>query len=353
MRSCHLLFVFAAAFSFISSAMSETAEQSVDNLFQRFSGPAPGAAVMVIKNGKPLLAKAYGMANLEKKTPCSTKTNFRLASVTKQFTAMTILILAEQGKLSLDDKITKFFPEFHEYGKAISVRHLLTHTSGLIDYEDVIPTGTTIPVLDRDVLVLLLQQNKTYFTPGAEFRYSNTAYALLTLIVESVSGKTFPAFLKENLFNPLGMTQSLAYVPGVSVVPNRSFGYGQKGDAFEFSDQSLTSAVLGDGGVYSSILDLYKWDQALYSDKLVSRKMLEDAFSIHSSKSDFKESGYGYGWYLGEHRGVKEIWHYGSTCGFSTEIKRYPDKQLTVIVLTNRRDAEIKETVMKVVDLYW
>jgi CubicO group peptidase (beta-lactamase class C family) len=353
MRTRHLLFVFAAAFSFISSAMSETAEQTVDNLFQKFSGSAPGAAVMVIKNGKPVLAKAYGLANIEKKTPCSTNTNFRLASVTKQFTAMTILILADQGKLSLDDKITKFFPEFPAYGKEITVHHLLTHTSGLIDYEDVIPTGTTIPVIDRDVLLLLLQQNKTYFEPGAEFRYSNSAYALLTLIVESVSGKTFSAFLKENVFNPLGMDQSLAYEPGISIVPNRSYGYGEKADAFEFSDQSLTSAVLGDGGVYSSVLDLYKWDQALYTDKLVSGKMLRNAFTIHSSKSDFKKTGYGYGWYISAHRGVKKIWHYGSTCGFSTKIERFPDKQLTVILLTNRRNAATDETLTKVVDLYW
>jgi CubicO group peptidase (beta-lactamase class C family) len=353
MRTRHLLFVFAAVFSFISCAMSETAEQTVDTLFQKFSGAVPGAAVMVIKSGQPVLVKAYGLANLETKVACSTNTNFRLASVTKQFTAMTILILAEEGKLSLDDKITKFFPEFPDYGKQISVRHLLTHTSGIIDYEDVIPTGTTIPVIDRDVLMLLLKQNKTYFTPGAEFRYSNSGYALLTLIVESVSGKKFPAFLNEHVFKPLGMNHSLAYEAGVSAVPNRAFGYGQNGEAFEFSDQSLTSAVLGDGGVYSSLVDLMKWDQALYTDKLVSRKMLQDAFSIHSSKSDFKESGYGYGWYIGEHRGVKEVWHYGSTCGFSTKIERFPEKNLTVILLTNRRNADINETMTKLVDLYW
>lgn len=333
--------------------MSETAEQSVDNLFQKFSGPVPGAAVLVIKEGKPVLAKAYGLADLDKKIPGSTNTNFRLASVTKQFTAMSILILAERGQLSLDDAITKFFPEFPAYGKQITVRHLLTHTSGLIDYEDVIPPGTTIPVIDRDVLLLLLDQTKTYFPPGTEFRYSNSAYALLTLIVESVSGKKFSTFLKENIFTPLGMKDSLAYERGVSIVPHRALGYGQKGDGFEFSDQSLTSAVLGDGGVYSSVNDLLKWDQALYSEKLVSKKMLADAFTIHSSKSDFKESGYGYGWYIGAHRGVKEIWHYGSTCGFSTKIERFPDKQLTVIVLTNRRDADINETMKKVIDLYW
>ncbi len=333
--------------------MSETAEETVDKLFQKFSGSAPGATVMVIKNGQPILAKAYGMANFETKTPCSTNTNFRLASVTKQFTAMSILILSERGKLSLDDKITKFFPEFPEYGKQITVRHLLTHTSGMIDYEDVIPEGTTIPVSDRDALLLLLKQDKTYFPPGTDFRYSNSGYALLALVVEAASGQKFATFLKENIFQPLGMKNSLAYEQGIAMVPNRALGYQDRNGKFEWSDQSLTSAVLGDGGVYSSVVDLFQWDQALYSEKLISRKLLQDAFTIHSRKSDFKGSGYGYGWYVGEDRGTQHVWHYGSTCGFSTKIERFPEKKLTVIVLTNLRNAQLDETINKIVDLYW
>ena len=333
--------------------MSETAEQTVDKLFQKFSGDAPGAAVMVVKDGRPVLAKGYGMANLELRIPCTTNTNFRLASVTKQFTAMSILILSERGKLSLDDKITKFFPEFPACGKEITVRHLLTHTSGVIDYEDVIPEGTTIPVSDRDALLLLLKQNKTNFPPGSEFRYSNSGYALLALIVESASGQKFATFVRENIFRRLGMKNSLAYEQGISAVPNRAIGYQHKAGKFEWSDQSLTSAVLGDGGVYSSVADLFQWDQALYSEKLISRKLLQDAFTIHSAKSDFKGSGYGYGWYVGESRGTQHIWHYGSTCGFSTKIERFPQKKLSVIVLTNLRNAQLDDIINKVIDLYW
>jgi CubicO group peptidase (beta-lactamase class C family) len=349
-----LLVAFLALFSFISSAMSEVNEKEIDALLHDFSQPgAPGAAVMIIKHGKLVFAKAYGLADLEKKISCATNTNFRLASVTKQFTAMAVLILSEKGKLSLEDSITKFFPEFPDYGKVITVRHLLTHTSGLLDYEDLSPAGTTIPLSDRDVLYIMRQQNRTEFAPGTQFHYSNTAYALLALIVEVASGKTFTAFLKDNIFEPLGMTNSVAYVPGVSAVPGRSFGYAKAKGGWEFSDQSLTSAVLGDGGVYSSITDLFKWDQALYSEKLISRKLLEDAFTIHSKKSDFENSGYGYGWYLDEYRGAKHIWHYGSTCGFSTKIDRFPEKQLTVIMLTNRRNGEISPVVQKIVDLAW
>ena len=334
--------------------MSQSDEQVVDALFRDFDRPdAPGAAVIVIKEGKPLFAKGYGLADFEKKTPCTTNTNFRLASVTKQFTAMAVLILAERGKLSLEDRLPKFFPKFPAYGKTISLRHLLTHTSGLPDYEGHIPDGTTIPLSDRDVLLILRQESKTDFAPGAQFHYSNSAYALLALIVENVSGKTFPAFVKEKIFNPLGMTNSIAYVVGLSGVPNRAYGYVNGTSGWELSDQSVTSAVLGDGGIYSSVADLFKWDQALYTEKLISLKMLADAFTAHSSQSDFKGSGYGYGWYVGNFRDTEHIWHYGSTCGFSTRVERFPGRRLSVIVLTTRRNAEISPIVGKLVELFW
>jgi CubicO group peptidase (beta-lactamase class C family) len=347
------LFAFLACFAFSFSAMSQT-ENAIDALFADFTQTnAPGAAVMVIKDGKPVFAKAYGLANVAEKIPCATNTNFRLASVTKQFTAMSILILADRGNLSLDDKLPKFFPEFPAYGKEITIRHLLTHTSGLLDYENVMPANLEIPLSDRDVLWLLMRQNHLKFSPGEKFDYSNTGYSFLALIVETVSGKKFAAFLRENIFIPLGMTNTLAYEAGISAVPHRAFGYAKTKDGFEFSDQSLTSAVLGDGGIYSSVAELFKWDQSLYTEKLVSKKMLDDAFTVHSRKSDFDGSGYGFGWYIGEHRGVKRIWHYGSTCGFSTEINRYPEKQLTVIVLTNRRNAKIEDASRKLADLFW
>jgi len=334
--------------------MGQTNEKVVDALFHDFDRPdAPGAAAIVIKEGTPLFAKGYGLADLEKKIPCTTNTNFRLASVTKQFTAMAVLILAEQVKLYLQDRLPKFFPEFPAYGEAISLHHLLTHTSGLADYEDHILDGTTIPLSDRDVLFILQQQSKTDFAPGSQFHYSNSAYALLALIVEKVSGKTFPAFLQENIFDPLSMTNSIAYVAGRSCVPNRAFGYAHGTSGWELSDQSVTSAVLGDGGIYSSVADLLKWDAALYTEKLISRKLLADVFTAHSSQSDFEGSGYGYGWYVGNFRDTQRLWHYGSTCGFSTRIERFPDRRLSVIVLTNRRDAEISPIVEKLIELFW
>ena len=333
--------------------MSEVNQETIDQLFADFSGERPGAAVLVVKDGKRILSKAYGLANLETKTPCSSKSNFRLASVTKQFTAMSILILSERGKLSLNDKMMKFLPEFPDYGKEITIRHLLTHTSGLPDYEDFMPAGLIIPLSDRDVLHILRQQTNGRFAPGSQFNYSNSGYACLALIVEVVSGQTFPAFLKQNIFDPLGMSNSVAYVSGLSTIPDRALGYAKSVEKFEASDQSLTSAVLGDGGIYSSTKDLFKWDQALYTEKLVSQRLLKDAFSVHSQTSDFKGSGYGYGWYIGTNNGIHNVWHYGSTCGFRTQITRFPERKLSIVILTNRREADLAPITEKLRVLYW
>ena len=334
------------------AAIPDPMTSKIDALFADFNRPdAPGASVTVIQKGKVLLAKGYGLANVEEKIPCTPETNFRLASLTKQFTAMSILILADRKKLSLDESLVDFFPEFPSYGKQITVRHLLSHTSGLVDYEDVIPAGTTIPVLDRDVLRLLLKQDKTYFPAGSKFRYSNSGYSLLSLIVEVRSGMPFAQFLKKNIFQPLKMEQSLAYEQGFAIIPKRAYGYSSVGQGFTRTDQSLTSSVLGDGGIYTSISDLFKWDQALYTGKLVSAKSLKLAFTPGALPTDFPSSRYGFGWYIGEYRGLKEIWHYGETRGFTTRIARFPEKKFTLVILTNRNDAKISELPHKITDL--
>jgi len=333
-----------------SAIGSANLEQKVDGLFEPFNrSNTPGAAIMVIRDGRPLLAKAYGLADLEARVPCATNTNFRLASVTKQFTAMAILLLAERKLLTLDQTLTDFFPEFPAYGRQITVRQLLNHTSGLLDYEDLIPRGTAIPVLDRDVLRLLLQQDKTIFAPGSKYQYSNSGYALLALIIEVCSRTSCAHFLRQNIFQPLGMINTVAYEQGLAIVPNRAFGYSAEGDHFKRTDQSLTSSVLGDGGIYSSITDLYKWDQALYTGKLINRRWLKQAFTA-GPVTDHPGTGYGFGWYVGSYRGLKEIWHSGNTVGFTTRIARYPEQTFTVIILSNRQAADLAEIPHKLVD---
>lgn len=322
----------------------------IESLFRDYSQVnAPSVAVMVIREGKPVFAKAFGLADLQHKTPSTTNTNFRLASVTKPFTAMAVMILAEKKKLALDERLSNFFPEFPEAGKQVSVRHLLTHTSGLLDYEDLIPPGTTIPMLDQNVLRLLLKQDQTYFPPGTQYRYSNSGYALLALIVEARSGQKFARFLKENIFEPLKMTNTLAYEEGYGAIPNRAYGHTPSPNGWQRTDQSLTSSVLGDGGVYSSLADLFKWDQALYKPKLVSEPMLRVAFSP-ATPTDQPGRSYGFGWYVSQYRGLKEIWHSGETIGFRTRLARFPEKKLTVIILANRSDAKLEELPHQIAD---
>ncbi|HOX58888.1 MAG TPA: serine hydrolase domain-containing protein [Candidatus Paceibacterota bacterium] len=331
---------------------AETLTPKLDALFQDYNQPgSPGASVMVIHRGKVLAAKGYGLANIEEKTPCDPETNFRLASVTKQFTAMSVLILAERKKLSLDEHLTDIMPEFPAYGREITLRHLLNHTSGLLDYEDLIPKGTEIPVLDRDVLRLLMQQDKTYFSPGTKYRYSNSAYALLALVVEQRSGNTFAHFLRQNIFRPLRMTSTLAYERGLSVVPNRAYGYSSDAGRFKRTDQNLTSSVLGDGGIYSSVTDLCRWDQALYTDKLVSKRTLKLAFTP-GPVTDRPDTSYGFGWYVTQYRGMREIYHSGTSVGFTTRLARFPEREFTVIILTNRDEANIAELPHRIADLY-
>ncbi|HEX7719323.1 MAG TPA: serine hydrolase domain-containing protein, partial [Woeseiaceae bacterium] len=314
---------------------SVSPEEQVDRIFTDYRGvDAPGAVVRVIKDGAPVLTRTYGMANIEEKIPIRPETNFRLASLTKQFTAMSILMLVERGELTLDDSLHDVFPDFADYGSAITMRNLLQHTSGIIDYEPFVPNDSPKQIVDREILELMKQQDHTYFPPGTEYRYSNSGYAVLAMVVERVSSQDFADFLHDNIFKPLDMTATVAHREGVSTVSNRAYGYHVGDNGVEFSDQSPWSAVLGDGGIYTSVIDLGKWDQALYDGNLVSSGLLQQAFTPNLEN-------YGFGWRIDEYAGRKRMHHSGSTIGFRNFIQRFPDERLTVIVLSNRRDPEV------------
>ena len=349
MKKTILLF---ASLALAGSAPAAVKPGAVDALFSPYShANVPGASVIVIRDGKVLFRHAYGLADVEAHVAATTATNYRLASVTKQFTAMSILMLAERQRLSLDDDLTRFFPDYPAYGKQVTIRHLLTHTSGLRAYEDLIPAERTAQVHDIDVLDLLKRQTSTYFAPGSEWRYSNTGYAHLALIVEKASGMRFAAFLKKNIFDPLHMAGTVAYEEGVSTVRNRAYGYTERAGAFERTDQSVTSAVLGDGGIYSSVEDLFRWDQALYTTRLVRAETLQAAFTPALLTNGTK-TAYGFGWEIGEYKGLKTVRHGGSTVGFRTHICRIPEKRFTVIVLVNRANARPEELADRIADLY-
>ena len=270
---------------------------------------------------------------------------------------MAVLILVERKMLSLDDPLAKYFPDIAPSYRAIKIRQLLNHTSGIADYESFIPDSQTVQVLDRDALRLLNEADSVYFPAGSRFQYSNSGYALLALLVETVSQQSFAQFLQENIFRPLQMNNTVAREAN-TVVTNRAYGYTRAspangaGAGFAFADQSSTSAVLGDGGIYSSTDDLNKWDQALYTEKLVSRATLQLAMSPTTPK-DSAGVSYGFGWFIGSHHGLPTVFHTGSSRGFRNAIIRLPEQRFTVIILTNRNEGEPIEIAYKIIDLYF
>ena len=312
-------------------------ESEIDLLMIAYQGRVPGASVLVLKDGKPLVRRGYGFADLEAGVEATPATNYRLASVTKQFTAAAILLLSEDGKLGLDDRLRRWLPSLPDATEAITIRHLLTHSSGLIDYEDVMVADQQTQLHDRDVLQLLEGENRLYFAPGTSYRYSNSAYALLALVVEKASGASFPDFLKQRIFEPLGMQNTLAYVAKGPPIAHRAYGYSEVDGAWQRTDQSNTSAVLGDGGIYASIDDLARWDAALYDDRLLSDASRQLAFQPHVEViGEPYQASYGYGWRItGE-----TLWHSGETIGFRNVIVRWPGRHLTVVVLSNRNEPE-------------
>jgi CubicO group peptidase (beta-lactamase class C family) len=324
----------------------------------------PGAAVLVAKDGRAVYIGARGVADLQAMRPIDGRTDFRLASVTKQFTAAAVMLLVGDGKLRYEDRLTEIFPDFPEYGRAVTIRNLLDHTSGLPDYEELMPAADrSVPVedvqiQDTGVLDLLKRQTAGWFVPGSQWRYSNSGYVLLGLIVEKASGRSFPSFLQERIFTPLNMINTLAYVRGKNKVPNRAFGYTKENGRWSVTDQSPTSATLGDGGVYSSLADLLQWDEALRRHSLLSEPEMRPALtpvrvpSKGPTGPDGTPADYGFGWFLNGWKGHARMWHYGETVGFRTAIQRFVDDGLTIVVLCNRADLDAQGLSLKVAGIY-
>lgn len=377
--------LIVAALAFLTFAAAEThgqfkkgsAQQKIDALF---SAPdSPGLAVLVRKGGKTVFEHGYGLRDLRTKARIDAKTNFRLASFTKQFTAMAIMLLVHDGKLHYDDKLTQYFPEFPAYGKDITIRHLLNHTSGLPDYEDLMnveeKTRGVIwtpehQIQDEEVLELLEKATKGFFAPGVSWAYSNSGYVLLGLVVAKVSGAPFGDFLAQRIFVPLHMDHTLVYVKGKNDVNNRAYGHTKQKEtgAFRETDQSATSATQGDGGVYSNLEDLKRWDDALRKHTLLSAREMKPAITearltdgsptrwpdqIHGDNgTPSKPVAYGFGWFVDAYEGHARMWHTGTTMGFRTVIERFLKGNLSIIILANRTDLDPEKLSLEVADLY-
>src|SRR5258708_938204 len=361
--SLFLIILVAASSLFAQSSSSDLAKQ-LDRAFSGIASPdSPGFAVLVKKDGKIAFEKGYGVRDLRTKTAIDAQTNFRLASFTKQFTAMTIMLLVHDGKLRYDQTLTEIFAEFPAYGKTITVRNLLNHTGGLPDYEDLMDAveKTKDPmwspekqIQDAEVLQLLEKESRGKFAAGTKWEDSNSGYVVLGLIVAKVSGQSFGDFLHQRIFARLKMDHTLVFEKGKNEVANRAFGHSKRENTFGESDQSSTSATQGDGGIYSNLEDLSKWDDALRNHTLLSEK--EFAPAITPAKlppgaeaklaEDVPQSlrgsanAYGFGWFLNLQDAHPLMWHYGDTMGFQTAIFRYTRDNVTVIVLCNRTDLD-------------
>jgi CubicO group peptidase (beta-lactamase class C family) len=326
----------------------------------------PGLAVLVSLNGKTVFKHEYGSRDLRSGTPINARSNFRLASCTKQFTAMAVLLLVHDGKLRLDETLADVFPEFPAYGRAITLRNLLNHTSGLVAYEDLMDkmyagkSWQEIPqISDAGVLELMEKQTGTKFPPGTAWEYSNSGYCVLAKVVEKASGLGFADFLRRRIFVPLKMDETLAYEYGRNQVKDRAYGYTQDAGTWLETDQSPTSATLGDGGVYSSLDDLRKWDDALRRHTLLSEAEMRPALTPAALPQDFHSSSegggpvkYGFGWFLDPYRGHARMWHSGESTGFRSVIERFTSDGLTIIVLANRTDLDPSALALKVADLF-
>jgi CubicO group peptidase (beta-lactamase class C family) len=309
--------------------------------------PHLGACVLATIDGQVAFELAVGMADVESQTPCTPSTNFRMASVSKQFTATAVLLLIDRGVVSLDDTLEKFFPGFPDYGRKISVKHLLTHTSGMPAYENLIPKGTTLQLDDLDVLHLLMDAKEPRFKAGEKFEYSNSGYAILGLIVEIASDKPFHEFLRDEVLKPLGMENSVLYQRGLNEVAHRAYGHRRDGDGWVRADQSLTSAIRGDGAVYTSLRDYQKWLAGIEEQKLLNPATYKAMFSPHVL-TDRDGAHYGYGWFLDEYRGEPRIHHNGDTRGFRLCVQRFPKRKAAVLIQLNNEIDEATQTMTNV-----
>ena len=373
-----LILIALAAPGYLRGQSSEASTASkLDALFSGLTSPdSPGIAVLVRENGKIVFERGYGVRDLRTKSKIDARTNFRLASFTKQFTAMSIMLLVHDRKIRYDETLTEIFPDFAAYGKAITIRNLLNHVSGLPDYEELMEAKEKASgpmwspekqIQDDEVLELLKKEKSGKFAPGTSWSYSNSGYVVLGLIVAKASGKSYGDFIRERIFVPLKMDHTIVYQKGKNEVVNRAFGHSKENDAFKETDQSSTSATLGDGGIYSNLEDLAKWDDALRNHTLLSEKEMQPALTPvklndgsepqwpKEANDDNLHPGkpvsYGFGWFLDPYKNHQRMWHTGSTMGFRTVIERYLGEDLSIIILSNRTDLDPEKLSLQVADV--
>ena len=317
-------------------AATGTPAESIDVYVQRLMRKRhiPGVSVAVVKDGEVVLAKGYGLANVEFGVPATEDTVYQLASVTKTFTATAIMLLVRDGKLSLDDKITERLTDLPEAWKEVTVRHLLNHTSGIKSYTSTKDFHKSMrkDYAQREIIELVAKE-PLEFQPGEKWNYNNTGYFLLGMLIEKVTGKPYGDFMDERVFKPLDMTHTRINDLR-AIIPNRAHGYDWDGKELKNGEYVSPTQPFAAGMLVSTVNDLMKWDASLARQTLLDEPSLERMWKATLLNSS-EEAGYGFGWETSKVNGHRRVSHGGGIPGFSTELSRFPDDKLTVIVLTN------------------
>lgn len=346
---------FSLLFLLGCTAHQPSEEIRPDSLFSQWNRPdCPGCSVAVIRDGSVVYSAGFGMSDLEHGIPLQPDSVFYVGSVSKQFVAFSILLLEEEGNLSLDDDIRLYLPDFPDYGQTITLRHLLHHTSGLRDYLELwLLAGRDyldkVPI--EEAYELVKAQRTLNFMPGTRHLYSNSCYLLFPLIVEKVTGRKFKDFAKERIFDPLGMASTHFHDDNTHLIPGRAFAYRQNGDG-TFGNLHMRFDLVGSGGLYSTVEDLAKWDANFYDNKLGGGRPLIDRMLENGRLNDGSEVDYAAALVNGEYRGLRTVSHSGALGGYRAQLLRFPGERFSVAILCNLETSDPTGLAYKVADLY-
>lgn len=343
------LFLLAGLF-----ACKQSKTEQLDELLKKtYPAGQPGAAVGIIEKGEVVFERYYGMANLSDSTPIGDSTNFNIASVTKQFTAHSIIMLIRNGKITLDDTLKQFFPQLHpSIANTITIRHLLTHTSGIPDHYSYAKVDSGKNATDLDVLIAVMKMDSLYFPPGTRYRYSNTAYCLLALIIQRVIAFDYRECVRRYIFRELKMDHSDVIAAEISELEypilHRAMGYSYDSASKRFiqSDarENTFFTTQGDGGIYTSLRDYVKWLNGIRYQMGLFAEARRIQFMIDSSK----KLGYGYGWFVGAAQQPEVVYHTGSNGGFRAIVVTIPSEDYALIIFSNRTGIDLEKLAVEI-----
>ena len=333
-------------------------KEKIDSLLQRvYTGSLPGASVAVMQNGNIFFEKSYGLRSTTGKEKITASTNFNIASLTKQFTAVAILQLAERGKLSLTGKLSHFFPDMNAHvANAITIQQLLTHTSGIVDHYHYTDTRQLKHAHNKDVYNAIKNVDSFYFSPGTKFQYSNTGYCLLALIIEKASGMTYNSYMDKNIFEPAHMKHTTIWNEKQPIL-EAATGYDVDSATQKFitsgADEHIFFSTEGDGGIYTSIQDYLHWLQALNEGKMLGKNWIEKARTIEYAIDPKGKLGYGFGWFIDESEAKNKVYHSGDNGGFKTYSFTIPQQGFAIVIFSNRSDINIEDLVQEIYHLLY